>query len=141
MEQNQAEQISHDPDEVKDLQDDQVLENNGAEITTDIQAAPTKKKTNRDRSPAQQAAFKKAQEKLKEKREAAKRTKEEQQSQHQLNKTRPKQKVKRPPRVIEVSETESSSEEEIVYVTRKRPAKAAGPIRKQRAAVGRPGSR
>ena len=134
MEQNQAEEISKDVHELTDLQDDQVLENNdGAEITTDIQAAGPKKKTKRDRSPAQQAAFKKAQEKLKEKREAAKRAKDEQQSESKLHKTqpKPKQRVKRPPRVIEVSETESSSDDEIVYVTRKRPARKQRPAPKR----------
>jgi len=69
MEQEQAQAISNDPDEIKDLQDDQVLENNEDKITTDIQATPTKRRTKRDRSPAQVEAFKKAQAKLKEKRE------------------------------------------------------------------------
>jgi hypothetical protein len=53
-------------------------ENLADEITKEIQADKPVKKTKKERSPAQKAAFEKAQAKLKEKRAAAKKLKEEQ---------------------------------------------------------------
>ena len=72
MEDIEAQKIAQNPDELQDLQDDQVVHNLEDEITKDIQKEKPKPRTKKERSPAQIAAFKKAQEKLKQKREAAK---------------------------------------------------------------------
>ena len=125
MEQTEAQKITQDADELQDLQDDQVVHNLEDEITKDIQKDKAKVRTKKPRSPAQIAAFKKAQAKLKEKREAARATKM-QAEQDVVAKTKTKTKVKRPPRVIEVSES-SEEEEEVVYVQRRKPRKKQKP--------------
>jgi hypothetical protein len=131
MEQIEAEKLGTGPDEVADLQDDNVVMNLEDEITKDIQrnnAPPPAqpKRTKRDRSPAQIAAFEKAQAKLREKRAATRAAKEatiapqapRQPKKSALKKAKPQAQV--------IHFEESSSEEEpepVVYVRRRKKKK------------------
>lgn len=80
MEPEKAAELTQNPEEQQDLQDDQVIEQNlETEVTSDIQAdPPAKPKVKRERTPAQQAAFKKARAALAEKRAAQKAAREQQ---------------------------------------------------------------
>ena len=118
MEASEAEKLANGPEELQDLQDENVVMNLEDEITKDIQADAPVKKKKRDRSPAQIAAFEKAQAKLREKRAAAKKLKEEKVVKPKKTKAQPKAQV--------IHFEESSSEEEpepVVYVRRRKKKK------------------
>ena len=86
MEASKAEEIATSPDELQDLQDDQLIHQQTEpepepeledELTNDIEKDPPKQpRAKRPRTKAQQEAFKKAQEALKAKRAKAKAEKE-----------------------------------------------------------------
>ena len=122
----EASKVTKCQDERHDLCDDNLQQpepapqdNLGDQLTSDIQKDPPKAK--RPRSKAQQEAFAKAQRALKEKR--AQKAKETKQSPVKLSKAKVKTKSKPTKKVVyEVDESsDSSSDEEVVYVQRKKP--------------------
>jgi hypothetical protein len=127
------------PHEAQDLCDDQVVHReeesevtdtnspNIGELTTDIQKAPRKK----PRSKAQMEAFEKARKALALKREKTKADKEL----SRKPRGRPKKAPKITPKVVfeAPDSTESEeSEEEVVYVQRKKPRRRAKPKKQPR---------
>jgi len=121
----EASKVTKCPDERQDLCEDNLQEpapaphdNLADQLTSDIQKDPPKAK--KPRTKAQQEAFAKAQRALKEKREL--KAKESKQS---PVKPKPKAKKQKPAKkvVYEVDESDdsSSSDEEVVYVQRKKP--------------------
>jgi hypothetical protein len=133
MDPTEAAKITQNPDELQDMCDDHLQEpapepDLSAELTKDIQRSPPRpSRPKKPRTKAQQEAFAKAQRVLAEKRAKAKEQRDRAAEQAQQLKIKPKKlksKPKKPREVVyevEASETESSSEEEVVYVQRRKP--------------------
>lgn len=126
------------PHEAQDLCDDQVLHREEesevveavGELTTDIQKAPRKK----PRSKAQMEAFEKARKALALKREKAKADKELSRKPRGRPKKATSIKSAAPKMVYEAPDSTESeeSEEEVVYVQRKKPRRKAKPKKQPR---------